>query len=126
MPVTDAFLATCRAAITSLPELAAFRAALASVGVGSRDQRAANWVACYDNSQSSTQSPAYQVRKAIRETVRAQADANGTLSPLDRESAYRTMVLEFVPQSPQPMSLLRESEELQRLKLANDLSGSAS
>lgn len=122
MPVTDSFLAACRSAISSLPELTTFRATLASVGVGGRDQRAAAWASCYEDSKSHDKSPAYRLRKAVRDAVQAQADIAGTLSPLDRESAYRAMAAEFAPPHPKPPTTARESEELQRLLLEDQLS----
>jgi hypothetical protein len=122
MPVTDSFLSTCRTAVNLLPELTTFRAALATVGAGSSAERRAAWAACFDDNRSTDKSPAYRLRKAIRDTVRAEADAAGTLSPLDRESAYRTISAEFVPDVAKPHEQARESEELQRLLIESMLS----
>lgn len=121
MPVTDSFLTTCRTAITALPELTTFRTALASVGVGTIDARRAAWTACYGENQTGG-SPAYRLAKAIRETVLAQAGIAGTLSPLDRESAYRTMEAEFVPTAPKPPTRTQEEDELRRLLLEQQVS----
>lgn len=120
MPVTDSFLADCRDDITGLAELAAFRAALASVGAGSADDRRAAWTACFDDNQGANKSPAHRLRQAVRDTVRARADAAGTLSPLDRESAYRTLVAEFVPAPARPPSRDAEYDETRR-ELVNEL-----
>lgn len=122
MPVTDSFLAACRTAVAALPELTAFRAALTSLGSATRTARAAAWVAAYDDNASPAKSPAQRLRKAIRETVLAQADAVGTLSALDRESAYRTLAGEFVPAYPTPLTAAQEDAELQRVLTADRLS----
>lgn len=123
MPVTASFLATCRTAVSALPELTAFRAALASVGTGATSgARRAAWSACYDDSLSPLKSPAYRLRKAILDTVAAEADIAATLSPLDRAAAYRTLRDEFVPAHAAPPSLAAESAELQQALLDDMLS----
>lgn len=122
MPVTAAFLADCRADVLALPELTTFRAALASVGLGSTDQRRAAWTACFSDNASAGKSPALRLRQAIRGAVQARADIAGTLSPADRESAYQTMVAEHVPDVAKPPTRTQEEDELRRLLLEQQVS----
>lgn len=121
MAVTNAFLTTCRNAVGSLAELSAFRTSLASLQSATRAERIRVWHATYSPT-STGQSLAYQLRLAIRNTVNAQADIAGTLSPLDRESAYRTMDTEFVPEMARPLSDDQEHAELEKLLREDELS----
>lgn len=121
MPVTASFLDTCRTAIYALPERAAFLASLATASGASRPARAAAWLRTFGDNQAGG-SPAYRLRKAIRDVVQAQADTAGTLSPLDRESAYRTLVAEQGTHARQPASDAVENAEFQRLALQELLS----
>lgn len=114
MALTAAFLSTCRTAIDSLPELTAYNTAYAAYGAASRSTRRGLWAAVFKDSTSGP-SPAYNLRRAIRDTVNAQADSNGTLGPLDRESAYRTLVAEYVVTRPQPISDAAEAALYNRL-----------
>ncbi len=115
MPVTEAFLTTCRTAVAALPELVTFRAALSNLGSVSRTARTGAWTAAYDDNKTVGGSPASRLAKAIRESVQAAADAAGTLSPMDRESAYRTVVAFYLPVEPKPPTAAQEDAELQRL-----------
>lgn len=107
MALTDAFVTTCRTAITgsgntpAIAELTAFRAALSDVGNGGRAARIAAWNATYAPDINGT-SPALALRKAIRGVVQAQA--TGAQGPLDLESAIQTLTTEFVPVYPKPPS----------------------
>lgn len=102
MALTDSFLASCRAAINVVPELATFRSALALTVHTGAGRRAAYGRAY--GAALSTPSPAMALCVAIRETVNALADAAGTLGPLDREGACRTLTAEYVPQGTRPNS----------------------
>jgi len=121
MALTDSFLATCRAAIALLPELATFRTAKTLAETGTRAQRTAAWNAAYSDAQAGL-SPAYRLRKAVRDTVNAQADTAGTLGLLDRESAYQTLVAEVVTTVPPPSSAAAEYAAFQRLVTEDQLS----
>lgn len=119
MPITDAFMAACRAAVANLPELTAFRAALAALAGASRAARPALYQAAYGDNQAGL-SPAYRLRKAIRDTVGATADA--TVSPGEREAAYATLAAEFAPAYAPPTPADQEQAELERLILEDQLS----
>ncbi len=97
MALTDAFLTTCRTAIVALPELTAFRAAIAPMS--SRAVRVAAWYATYTPPSSSL---AYQLRVAIRNAIlAAQTGAQG---PLDLESAYNTLAAQYAPEANRPLN----------------------
>lgn len=121
MALTASFLATCRTVIATLPELATFRTAKTLAETGTRAQRTAAWQAAYGDAQSGL-SPAYRLRKAVRDTVNAQADSNGTLGPLDRETAYQTLVAEVVTVVPPPSSAAAEYAAFQRLVTEDQMS----
>lgn len=121
MPISDSFLGTCRGLIDDLPELSTFRAALANITSTSRAARSAAWAGAFGDAQAGL-SPAYRLRRAIRDTVNSQADIAGNMSGLDRESAYRTMAAEFVPEVPPPPTLAAERDELERLRLEDSMS----
>lgn len=119
MPITDSFMASCRAAIDDLPELTTFRAALAALAGATRAARPALYQAAYGDNQAGL-SPAYRLRKAIRDTVGATADA--TVSPGERETAYATLAAEFAPAYAPPTPADQEQAELERLILEDQLS----
>lgn len=122
MALTDAFLATCRVAINSLPELTTFRTANT---LAATEQSRIGRVAAYGRAYgatTSTPSPAYNLARAIRETVNAQADSNGTLGLLDRESAVTTLTAEFVPNVTRPESEDTETAELEAFLREDQLS----
>lgn len=95
MPVTDAFLATCRTAIDALAELAAYRAALVPADSTTAAAMAA-WVAVYRT--GAPQTLHYQLLTAIRAAVLANATA--AISTGEREQAYRTLSAEYVAPIP--------------------------
>lgn len=121
MALTTAFLNTCREAVGQLAELATFRAALQLAQNARRANRIAAWHAAYSPTTAGP-SPAYLLRQAIRDTINAQADIAGTLGPLDRESAYRTVVAEFVPTYPKPPTDEQEQAALEQLLREDTLS----
>lgn len=121
MALTTAFLNTCRTAVGSLTELTTFRAALRVAQGSRRADRIAAWHAAYSPTTSGP-SPAYNLRRAIRDTVNAQADIAGTLGQLDRESAVRTVAAEFVPDFARPPSDDQEQAALEQLLREDTLS----
>jgi|GEM_PF-6134680 len=114
MALTDSFLVTCRGVIDDLDELTTYRDALANIASASRASRVAAWHAAYSPTTTG-QSPAYLLRKAIRDTVNAQADIAGTLGPLERESAYSQLAGEYVSTYPKPLDDNQEQAELEKL-----------
>lgn len=114
MALTDSFLVTCRSYIDDLDELATYRAALANIASAARANRVAAWHAAYSPTLTG-QSPAYNLRLAIRGVVNAQADIAGTLGPLERESAYSTLSGEYVSTYPKPLDDNQEQAELEKL-----------
>jgi len=108
MPVTDAFLATCRADIEDTAELAAFRAAVATYNAADRAGRPAAWQAVYGHGLDHP--PAYKLRKAIRDVVGARADA--TVTAAERQTAYGVLVAEYAPDAPRPRPEADEKAEL--------------
>ena len=108
MPLTDAYLASCRTTILASAELTAFRAARAVTDSSTRAARRAAWYATYEPAAGGL-SPAYNLRKMIRDIVNAQGDITGNITGLDRESAYRTFVSEFAPDLDRPAT---ETQEL--------------
>lgn len=114
MSLTTAFLNTCRTAISSLPELTTFQSALTAALNGTRSARIAAWHATYTPGTAGL-SPALNLRRAIRDTINAQADASGALGLLDRESAFQTLSAEFVPTYTRPPSDAEEAAGLEKL-----------
>lgn len=112
MAVTEAFLASCRTAVEATPELTAFRAAYALYDAATRANKSRYWRLAFDDAQAGL-SPAYRLKKVCRETVLALADATVTAS--ERESAYRTLATQYVPDVPEPAPVEQEQAELQRL-----------
>lgn len=115
MALTDAFLNTCRTAIASLAELTAFRTAYATFSSSSRASRLGYWHAVYTPGGTDATSPAHTLRVAIRGVINAQADIAGTLSPLDREQAYRTLNAEYVTVVERPPTDAEEQAAFQTL-----------
>lgn len=107
MPISAAYTAACRTAVLALPELTAFRAAKAVTDSMTRDQRRAAWYAAYEPSVGGP-SPAYNLRRAIRDVVNARGDITGNITALDRESAYQTLATEFAPDAERPASAEQE------------------
>lgn len=118
MAVTESFLATCRTAIELLPELTTFRDAYSSFDTCSRNDKGLYWHAAYGDAQSGL-SPAYRLRAAIRETVRANG---GSVTAIDQESAYQTLVGQYVPNINKPIPADQEQAELQRILLEDLMS----
>jgi len=115
MALTTAFVNTCRSAVLApLAELTAFRAALAVAQSGTRATRVAAWYATYSPGTDGL-SPAYNLRRAVRDVVNAKADAAGTMSPSERELAYQQLVAEVVPDTSRPISDAEEATALETL-----------
>lgn len=112
MAVTEAFLSSCRDAIEASPELAAFRTAYAAFDAAPRSSKGRYWRAAYDDAQAGL-SPAYRVKKVVRDTVQALAD--GTVTAMERESAYRTLAGQYVPNVREPQLPAEAAAELQRV-----------
>lgn len=119
MAVTAAFLDTCRGLIAATPELTAFRAAYATYNSAARADKARYWNACFSDAQAGM-SPAYRLRKVIRDTVSAQGVAS--LTALEVQDAYRTLVGEYVQKPERPMTAPEEEAALQSLLLREQLS----
>lgn len=118
MAASDAFMVTCRALVAALPELAAFRAALLALETAGDDQQRARWQDAYGDARTGL-SPAYRLRRAVRDVVIGQAEAlgAGSLGPADREDAYRRLAAEVVPDVRQPDNPDEERRTLELLAL---------
>lgn len=118
---TEAFLTTCRSAVALLPELATFRAAGTVTDASTRAERRAAWHTRH-SPVGSLPSLANRLRKTIRDVVNAEADkqaatGSGVVATADRESAYQTLIAEFVPIPDRPRS---DPDELAALQAALD------
>lgn len=102
MPVPDSFLATCRPLVQALPEYAAYQSARQRYGAAADDVRAALWRTLYSDAQAGGMSLAHQLRRAIRDIVKAQATSS--MSGLDCEAAYRTLSGEVVAEEDRPLT----------------------
>lgn len=105
MAVTTAFLTTCRTAIRLSSELTGFQTAYALFAAATGATRSLYWNRAYSDAQAGL-SPAYRLRKLIRETVTANADI--TITPGEQQTAYGLLVDEFAPKVGQPMSTVEE------------------
>lgn len=112
MPIAQSFLDTCTTSILLLPELTTFRTAYALYDAASQTDRPGYWADAFDDAQSGL-SPAYRLRKAIRDIVRSTVDA--TISPTEREEAYRTLTALYVPDIKPPRPYAEEAADLQDL-----------
>lgn len=113
MPVTESFLATCRTAIELTAQFTAYRTAYALYDAASTAaDKAVYWNDCFSDAQLG-QSPAMALKKAIRETVLANADA--TITATERESAYRTLKAYYVGDPAPPLN------DAERQKIIEDL-----
>jgi hypothetical protein len=107
--VTVTLLNNCRTALAGRPELTAYQTARDAYGAGSDAARPALWYAAFGDNQANL-SPAYRLKVAIRETIAQQADA--TVTPAERETAYRQLVSEYVQDVPKPTSRTDEQADL--------------
>ncbi len=114
MPVTDAFLNTCRTLRTALPELTAFNAALASYTTASDADKGTYWNLAFRDAQVGL-SLANRLKVEIRNIVQAQRGSPTTLSDLDCESAYRTLASEVITDVVQPLTDAQEDTALNQL-----------
>lgn len=115
MAVSDAYLATCRARIDATAEKSAFTTALTAFADAKAANRGAKWQACFSDAQAGL-SPAYQLRKAIRDIVTAHNGGDdGTYSALDVEAAVRTLCAEYVPSVKPPLTAQEEEAVLESL-----------
>lgn len=101
MPLTTAFLTTCRAKVDTLDELSAFRTAGALTN-DTRSERIARWGRVHATTDSNGTTVGYRLSKAIRDTVNAEADkyqaaGSGVINNNERESAYGTILGEYMP-----------------------------
>ena len=112
MAVTATFLASCRTAIEASAAYDAYNAAHAAYAAASRSARPALWHAAYGDGQVGL-SPAYRLKAEIREAVLALADS--TVTALERESACRTLVEQYVAAPKPPRTAIEEQTELQKL-----------
>lgn len=119
MAVSDAFLATCRTQIAASAEYTAFRTALTALGASARAGKPALWQALYGDNQAGL-SPAYRLRRVVRDTVQANRTASTT--PLDLEAAYRTLAAEYAPPARQPQNAEQEAAAFQDLLLQDQMS----
>lgn len=99
MAVTTAFINTCRAQVVVTGEYTAFNTAQALYANAARADRARYWYLTYGDNQTNL-SPAYRLRKVIRDTITAGADATVTAS--DRETIYQILVDNLVPRTKRP------------------------
>lgn len=101
MPLTAAFLTTCRAKVDALDELSAFRTA-GALANSTRAERMARWGRVHATTDSNGTTVAYRLSKAIRDVVNAEADkyqtaGSGIINSSERESAFATIHGEYVP-----------------------------
>lgn len=102
MPASASFLATSQALVVASPEYVAFQAALAALSAAGEDGRQAAWNACYNDGQFGA-SPAYRLRKVVRDAVANTMFSSGTaLGQSDAEAAYQLLAAQLVPESPAP------------------------
>ena len=118
MPVTEAFLASCRTQIDADPVLTTYRTAYGLYDAASQANKGVYWNLTF--SDSSGVSPAMALKQLIRGTVLSLADT--TLNGLERESAYRTLSGEYVAQPQPPKDAATEMAELQQLLLLEGIS----
>lgn len=119
MPISESFLATCRATIDDQAELTTFRTAFGLYESASHANKSQYWHLAFNDAQAGL-SPAYALKAVIRGV--AQTTADSTISPLERESAYRTLVAEYVPDVKQPMTAPEEAAALTELLVQELLS----
>lgn len=116
MALTDAFLNVCRAAVDDSLELSAFRTA-GALADETRAERRAQWSRLYAADTTGT-SAASRLRAAIRGIVNGQADTygavgSGVVGLAERETAYATLIGEYVPVVARPTSNANELAALQ-------------
>lgn len=112
MAITNALLSSCHAQIVASVAYSTFTAAHAAFVAGSRTARPALWHAAYGDAQAGL-SPAYRLKKFIRDTVAGLAAS--TVTPSERETAYQTLVAQYVTTPNRPNNVLEEQAELQKL-----------
>ena len=117
MAIAATFMDTCRALVIATPEYTAFRAALSVLDGAGGNGALTAWYICYGNAQLGL-SPAYRLRKAIRETIAAQGSA---LSPVEREEAYRSLDADLVPIHERPRTRAERRGDLMDLAVAQML-----
>lgn len=120
MAASTTFLNTCRTQIEASTELSTFRTAYASFDTASHSDKARYWQAAFGDNQSGL-SPAYRLRKFIRETVTGQAEIS-SLAPSDREPAIATLSSEYVPSVSPPLDNPAEAAALSDLLIQELLS----
>lgn len=116
MAASDSFMSTCRTLILApLPELTAFRTALTALeSAGDAAAQAKAWHACYGDAQAGL-SPAYRLRREIRNVVLGQATSAS--NPADLEDAYRRLAQQFAPDVERPATDAEEQAALTTLIL---------
>lgn len=123
MAVSASITAICQAAILKLADLGTFQTAYNAVIGASSDNKLAAWRLCFDVSvqQVGTHSPAYRLKRAIREAIRGNDD--GTLSPTDRETLYQSLVSLYVPSMTRPNMPEQDQVEYTALAMQNLATG---
>jgi hypothetical protein len=117
MPLSSAFLDTCRTRVEATGEYAAFVAA-GALSAGTRGERVAQWGRLYATGVDGT-SVASRLRAAVRAVVNAEADkaaaaGDGVVTAGERESATATLVAQAAPAAPRPPSDADEYDAYQR------------
>ncbi len=130
MPASAAFMAAATAAVRLLPEYAALQTSVATLSAAGEEGRQAAWNAIYGDGQVGL-SPAYRLRRAIRDVVKNTEVSQGVvLSQVDREAACQSLAASWVPDVPTPTrqaeatpSLSDEDVETFRIAMMAALSG---
>lgn len=107
MPLTTAFLDVCRGVIDDLAELSSYRSE-GALADATRSEKVARWARLFEVDSTGT-SEAQRLQNAIRGVVNAEADKYGTagsgvVNASERESGYRTLVSEYMPAIPKPLT----------------------
>ena len=116
MAISSAFLTTCRAAIILTPEYTAYQAALAALDAASEPDRLAKWQAAYNDAQAGL-SPAYRLRRAIRDVVMNQ-DLS-LLGALEREQVCQTLAGMYLRDDERPLTSAEDAAALSTLVAAS-------
>lgn len=119
MAASVTFLDSRRTEIAACPELTTFQTAAAAFGAASRGNRLLYWVAAYGDNQVGL-SPAYRLRRAIRDFVTA-AGA-GVLTQADIEATYQSLVNEYAPHTPRPNTRNQDQAALEAALVEDALS----
>lgn len=115
MSVSDAFLSTCRTRIDATSEKSAFQTAFTTFADATHTDRGRYWHEAFGDGQAGL-SPAYRLRKAIRDIVTAHnGESDGSYSQLDIEAAVRTLCNQYVPSGQKPLTAHEEEAVIESL-----------